>query len=350
MIGWYTPALDVSDFIPFDSYDIGILDRPNLPGFRDLVGQAIRGELDLSLGGILGAGMQIIFGEFSASSQLLRQLLIIAIISALISCLTEAFKHKSAGELGFYVTFLMAVALAISSFYLSVQILNQVVGLVSNIMMASLPLMLAIMAISGNVVGATSFHPLMFFALQLVVRFITVIYVPLILASAGLGMVSNLSDTVKLDKLAEVLQKAAGWALKGILVAFAFLLTLQRFSAPIVSNLAMRATHGAVGAIPVVGSALNAAMYTVTHFGSAARSGVLVALVIVVCVVMVTPLIKLFVLSCMYRITAGVVQPVADARLVSVLDVAGRHMGHLFSAAALLGVMCVYSVVILLSF
>jgi len=343
-------APDVLDFVPFDSYDIGLLDRPNLPGFRELVGQAVRGELDLSLGGILGAGMQIIFGEFSSSSQLLRQLLIIAILSALISCLTEAFKHKSAGELGFYVTFLMAVALAISSFYLSVQILNGIVGLASNIMLASVPLMLAIMAISGNVVGAASFHPLMFFAFQLLARFISTVYVPLILASAGLGMISHFSETVKVDKLAEVLQKVAGWALKGILVVFGFLITLQRFSAPILSNLGLRATYGAVGAIPVVGSALSAAMHTVTHFGTAARSGVLVALVIVLCAVMVTPLIKLFVLSVIYRITAGFVQPVADARLVSVLDVAGRHMGHLFNAAALVGVMCIYTVVILLSF
>ena len=343
-------APDVTDFIPFDSYDITILDRPNMPGFRDLVGQAIRGELDLSFGGILSAGMQLIFGEFSASSQLLRQLLIIAILSALISCLTEAFKHKSAGELGFYVTFLMAMGLAISSFYLSVQILNGIISLASNIMLASIPLMLAIMAISGNVVGAASFHPLMFFAFHLLTRFIAMVYVPLIMASAGLGMVNHLTDTVKLDKLSEVLQKVAGWALKGILVVFAFLLTLQRFSAPIVSNLAMRATYGAVGAIPVVGSALNAAMYTVTHFGAAARSGVLVALVIVLCVVMIVPLIKLFVLSCMYRITAGFVQPVADARLVNCLDVAGKHLGHMFSAATLTGVMCIYVVVILLSF
>jgi len=344
------PALEVSDFIPFDSYDIGILDRPGLPGFRDLVGQVIRGELDLSLGGVLGGIGQVIFGEFSANTGLLRQLLIIAILGALMSCLTEAFTHKSAGELGFYVTFLMSLLLAISSFYLSVQILNGIVGLASNIMLAAIPLMLAIMAISGNFVGAASFHPLMFFALQLVARFITTVYVPLVLASAGLDMANHISDAVKLDKMAEMLGKIADWALKGILLAFGLLLTLQRFSAPIISNLAYRATHSAVGAIPVVGSALNAAMETVTHFGSSARSGLLVALVIVLCVAMATPLVKLFVLSWMYRLIAALVQPVADKRLVKCMDSAGKHMGQLFTAAALIGIMCLYSVIILLSF
>jgi len=341
---------DAADLIPFDSFDIGILDMPGLPGFRELVSRAIRGELDLSLGGILNGGLQIIFGEFMASSNLLRQLLIIAILSALMSCLSEAFSRKGAGEMGFFVTFLMAITLATTSFYLSVQILNSLVSLASGIMLAAIPLMLATMAISGNVVGAASFHPLMFFALQLVGRFISYFYVPFILASAALGLVNHMTDTIKLDKLAEMLQKIAGWALKGIVAVFAVIITLQRFSAPIISNLALRSTYGAVGAIPVVGSALSAAMYTITHFGSAARHGLLVALVIVLSIALVMPMIKLAVLAFMYRLVAGFVQPVADKRLVSCLDVAGKHMGYLLSAGALVGVMCVYAVIILLSF
>jgi len=341
---------DITDIIPFDNFDLQLLDRPGLPRFRDLVQQAIRGELDLSLNGVLNSGIQIIFGEFMASTGLLRQLLIIAILSALLSCLTEAFSHKSAGELGFYVTFLMTILLAISSFYLSVEILNGVVSLVSGIMLAAIPLMTSIMIMSGNVVGAASFNPLLFFALQLVTWFVTIVYVPLVLASAGLDLVNHLSDTVKLDKLAELLRKIADWSLKGIVGLFSLLLTLQRFSAPIASNIAVRTTHTALGAIPVVGNALNAAVDTVIHFGHAARSGVLVALVLVLCIAMATPLLKLAVLSGMYRLTAGLVQPVADKRLVKCMDIAAKHMGQLFKAGAIIGVMCIYAVVILLSF
>ena len=341
---------DALDMIPFDDYDIGILDRPNMPSFRYLVGEAIRGELDLSFSGVLNSIIQLIFSEFTASTHLLRQLLIIAILSALISCLTEAFSYKSAGDLGFYVTFIMAMLLAISSFHLSVEVLNSVVSLVSNIMLAAVPLMVAVMAASGNIAGAASFHPLMFFALQLITRFISLVYVPLVLASAGLDFANHLSDTIRLDKFAELLRKIAEWTLKGIVAVFALLLTLQRFSAPILSNVALRTTQSAVGAIPVVGSALNAAVDTVVHFGQAARSGVLVAMVLVLCVTLATPLLKLFVLSFIYRITAGVIQPVADKRLVKCMDITAKHMSQLFYAAAIIGVMCVYTVVILLSF
>jgi stage III sporulation protein AE len=77
---------------------------------------------------------------------------------------------------------------------------------------------------------------------------------------------------------------------------------------------------------------------------------VLVALILLLCLALAAPMLKILILSWVYRIVAAVIQPVADERLVKCMDGAGKSMGHLFSAAALLGVMCLYSVVILLSF
>jgi stage III sporulation protein AE len=288
-------------------------------------------------------------GEFLQNTQLIRQLLIVAILGALMRCLTENFSNKSA-DLGFYVTYLIAALLAVSSFQISVGILTSLVNTINAMMLASVPIMVGVMATSGNFAGAAAFHPLMFVALQVIVWFISNIFIPLVLAAAALDIVNQLADGNRLDKLAILLNKVAGYALKIILAAFAFLLTLQRFSAPIVNNLALRTTRSAVGTIPVVGNALNAAVDTVVHFGQAARSGLLVALVVVICAALAAPLVKMAVIAWVYRLTAGFIQPVADPRLVNCMDSIGRHMGSLFTAAALVGVMCVYTVIILLSF
>jgi stage III sporulation protein AE len=127
-------------------------------------------------------------------------------------------------------------------------------------------------------------------------------------------------------------------------------LTLQRISAPIISNAAIRTSRSVAGAVPVVGNAFTAAVDTVVNFSQAARSGVLVALVIVLCIVLTAPLMKMLVMSLIYRVTAAFLQPIADKRLVTLMDGVGKHMAMLFNAAALIGVMCIYTVVILLSF
>jgi stage III sporulation protein AE len=218
-------------------------------------------------------------------------------------------------------------------------------------MNAAIPLMIGLMAMGGNFLGAASFHPLLFFALQLTAWFISGVFVPLVLSSAALDIAGQISpDGHKLEKMAQLLRKLASWSLKGILAAFAFLLTLQRFSAPIISNVALRTSRNVVGAVPVVGNAFTAAVDTVVNFSQAARSGVLVALVLVLCFVLASPLLKMLALSLIYRATAAFIQPVADERLVKLMDGIGKHMQMLFNAAALIGVVCIYAVVILLSF
>ncbi|MCL2225778.1 MAG: stage III sporulation protein AE [Defluviitaleaceae bacterium] len=342
---------EVIGLIGLERYDIGILDRPGMPRFSDLVRDALTGQINLTPNGIFSAFGEFVFAELLANGNIIRQLVVIAVLGALMSCLTEAFKHKSAGETGFYVTYLMAVLLAVSSFYISVEILNGLVSLVSAIMLASIPLMIGLMVMGGNFVGAAGFHPMLYFAFQLVAWFISAVFIPIVFVSAALDITGQISpDGHKLGKMAALLRQIGNWALKGILATFAFLLTLQRFSAPIISNATIRTSRSVAGAVPVVGNALTAAVDTVVNFSQAARSGVLIALVLVLCFVIAAPLLKMFVISLVYRIAAAFLQPIADPRLVSLMDGIGKHMAMLFNAAALIGIMCVYVVIILLSF
>ena len=344
-------AVEILDSIQLERYDLAPLNVPNMPRFIDIVRDALSGQLDLTPTGLMNAFANVLFGEFVANGQLIRQLLIIAIIGALMSVLTEAFKHKSAGETGFYVTFLMTAAIAVSSFYIAVDVLTRLISTITVIMQASLPLMVGVLMMGGNFVGAAGFNSVLFFALQFLAQFIAGIFVPLILAAAAVDIASRLSaDGEKLDKLAELMRKIADWTLKGILAMFAFLLTLQRFTAPIVNNVAIRTSRNVVGAVPVVGNALTAAMDTVVSFSQAARSGVLVAMVLVLCAVLAGPVIKILALSFMYKAIAALIQPVADKRLTTLMDSIGKHLSMLFTAAVLIGVMCIYTVIILLSF
>jgi len=342
---------EIFDLLQLEQYDTHILDMPNLPRFIDLVRDAISGRLDMTPMGLVNSFAGVLFGEFIASGALIRQLVVVAILGALMSVLVEAFKHKSAGETGFYVTFLMTAALAVSSFYVAVDVLMRLSATVSAVMTAAVPVMVGVMTMGGNFVGAAGVNALLFFALQFFGWFLRGVFVPLVLAGAALDIAGKLTaDGVKLDMLANMTRKIAEWTLKGLLLLFAFLLTLQRMTAPIVSNIALRTSRNVVGAVPVVGNAFTAAFDTIVSFSQAARSGVMVALVLVLCAALVGPLIKIFALSFIYKAVAAFLQPVADSRLVGLMESIGKHLNMLFYAAALMGVVCIYAVVILLSF
>jgi stage III sporulation protein AE len=331
-------------------FDTSSLDQPGMPSFGELVIKAASGELDLSMSNILDMGVKVLFNEFFLNTALIRQLLVVAVISAALGVLAEAFKHKGAGELGFYVTVCMVGMLAVSSFKICAGILTDVAGTLKSMTEASVPLMLGMMAISGNAAGAAVFRPVIFFAMQLITQAVILFFIPLVTSAACLHMINFITETNHLDKLALALKKLADWTLKGIVAVFMALLALQKLSAPAVNNAVLKTAKSVAGAVPVVGDALNAAVDTVLFWGQAAKSGVLVALVVTLCVVMAVPLIKMAVLTLIFKLAAAAAQPLCELRLVRCLEGVGDYMGALIGAGAMLAVTAVFTVVVMLSY
>ena len=331
-------------------FELSGLDMPAAPSFAELVGAAVSGEIDFSLSGIAEAGFKIFFNELLLNNQLMRQLLIIAVFSALLKCLSDSFKYKSAGELGFYVSYIMMTLLAMSSFHLAAGILSGAAARLSGMMEASVPLVISLLALSGNV-SAAVFHPTLFLGINLLGRFISVIFIPLVTAAAALTALNHLMEKPPpLTRLALLLKKGAGWMLNGIVALFALLLTLQKISVPIVNNFALRTARAAANAVPVVGGALNSAMDTVLYVGAAAKSGVMVALVVVIVLAAAAPVLKMLAVMLVFKLAAAVTQPVCDERFVLCVDEIGSFMGQLAGAGALIAVMFVSAAGILLLF
>lgn len=298
----------------------------------------------------MNAFASLFFNELTHNTPLIRQLLMVAVAGALLKCLNDAFKYKSAGELGFYVTYIVTVLLAFSSFSMTAGILTELVASITDMMQASVPLIVSLMAMSGNVGAAAAFHPVLIFAAQLVARYIAEIFIPLLMACAALQVINHLSEGAPLSRLTLLIKKGVDLTFKGIVFLFAVLLTLQKITVPVIDNLAFKTAKAAAGAVPVVGGTINSAMDAVLYAGTAAKSGVLAALVIVVVAAAAAPLIKMLALMFAYKLTAAVVQPLCDERVAACLDGIGSFTGMLTTAGALTCVMFIYAVVILLSF
>ncbi|MCL2399239.1 MAG: stage III sporulation protein AE [Defluviitaleaceae bacterium] len=317
--------------------------------FTDWVWRAIEGDLDITFAGISEGILRIFFDELWVNGALIRQLLLIAVLSALIRCLSDSFKNKSVSELSFYVSYILIIATVFASFRMSTGILMDMVRQATGMMEASVPLMISLMAMSGNVTGATVLHPMLFLGLTLMTRFIAYVYIPLVTGAAALHIVNLLAEGDVLGKYVSLAKEGADILLKFLVFLFLSLLALQKVSAPIIDNLVLRTAKSVAGAVPVVGGALNSAMNTVIYLSSAARSGVLVALVIVICIAVAVPLLKLLVFMFVYKITSAVVQPIADDRIVKCLDGLGDFTGMLLGAGVLVAVMFIFTCVLMLT-
>jgi len=318
----------------------------NMPSiFRD----AIAGDLDLSPAGLLNSFLRLLFSEVLDHASLLRNLLVIGIVSAILHNITTSFSDSSVGEIGFYVSYLAMVTMLFSSFRIAVSIFSELMMTISLFIDAGIPLFIGLVVMSGNVAGATVFNGILVFAVAFVGRLISWFIGPAIMSAAALHMINFIDQKDILSNLATLIKKGISWTLKILAIGIVSIISIQRISTPLANNLLMRATRSAVNTVPVVGSVLSGALENVMYLARMLRGGVLVVVIITMVAICLIPMLKLFALMLTYKIAAALIQPICDERIVDCLEVAGDYTALLLSAAAIVSMMFMVSVVIMLT-
>ena len=344
-----TQNLNVLDLKPVESL-IDKTGQSTTIDFNELILKAIKGELNLSPTSILNEFSKLVFNEIYENNSLMRNLLVIAFLSAFMKNLTESFENKGVGELGFFVSYIMLVIVVFSSFNVAVSIAQTIISDLAGLMEASVPLFISLIVMSGQVASAYAFHPVIIFAINIVSFFIKDFLLPLIVLTAAIHIINYLSEREILDKFSELMKSFCGWTLKGICFLFISILAIQRISVPILNNVALKTAKSSMGAIPIVGDALTGTMDTVMYFMSATKSGVLIAMLILIITICSVPIVKLLILFVIYKFMAAVIQPICDSRIVSCMDSIAGFVILLVSCVVMVTVMFIVSVVIIMSY
>ncbi|MDR1912996.1 MAG: stage III sporulation protein AE [Clostridiales bacterium] len=344
--------VDVQTYIDqqLELFDFSRLNKAAGLNFGEWVRKAISGELDLSLAGIGKKILDLLFGEILLNWELLRNLIIIAILSAVLKVLTDSFKSKAAAELGFFVSYISLLMVLIASFHTTLGIMTGLVTVLSNIMTAALPVMLGMLVLSGKFASASAFNPIFIVMLEGLSLFVRLILTPALSAGAMIEAINYLSNKPMLTNLTKLIRKVCDWGLKGVAFVFLSILSIQKISAPIINNTALKAAKAGAGAIPVVGDMVSGAMDVVLFWGTAASSGIMIALVITIIVVCGVQLIKILAMLLIYKLTAAVIQPIVEERFVKCIDGIAAFCNLIFQAGVTVVVMFIISVVIMLSF
>ncbi len=317
--------------------------------FRGLVLKAVSGELDLSPKSLINAALSTLTSELAALGGLMRNLILIAVLSAFFKTLAANFSQKNVAEMGFYVNFIVIVTLVFSSFSICLGISRQLVGDLYALMQAFIPVMLTVAAMSGSVGALVGTTPLILLSANIMTRIVRDILGPLVTASLILHIVNYLAERDILTRFSNLIRNGISWGLKSFAALFLGVLTLQGISAPIMKNAAVSGAKTVVKLVPVVGGSLSAAVDTVFYYSGLLKSGVLVAIVLVVVALCAIPLIKISAFIIAYKFTAGLIEPIADERLVKAIDGCGNFAALVLGATFLVAVMFVIMTIIMLS-
>ncbi|HNX28299.1 MAG TPA: stage III sporulation protein AE [Syntrophomonadaceae bacterium] len=279
------------------------------------------------------------FKEITANSGLLGKLLILSVVAALINNLQTSFSSGIA-RISYLACFLALSAIAVTSFKVVLQIGQQAIDNMVTFMMGMLPQMLMLVAALGNINSAAILFPLLMTTAAAFANAVKNIVFPLIILSAILSIANQMSDTLKVERMAKFFGQMAQLSLGLFLTIFVGLITLRTLYASALDKVALRTTKFITdNTIPVVGKMFSDTIEVAAGYIVMIKQALGIFGVIIILGMLIFPLMKIAAIALIYKVTAAVAEPMGDTKTAVILETMGSHILLMLAAVASAGMM-----------
>lgn len=267
----------------------------------------------------------------------------IVVIHGILKSISDGLGNKGVSKVAYYVQYIMIVALVMTSFAEIISMVRQSVQNLVSFINLLIPILITLMITTGCITSAGILEPIILFMVTIIGNFIVNVVIPIVLVSTALGIISQISDKIQIDKLAKFMKSSTIWVLGVILTLFVGVTSLEGNLSSSVDGVTAKTTKAAVSNfIPVVGKILGDAVDTVLGCSIILKNALGVVGVIIIIGICIVPILKLATLMTMYYLGSALCQPIADGKIIKLL----AHMGDTFKL--LLAVLCSVSVMLII--
>lgn len=310
-------TLDISSFISeAEKYTKDVFDDIN---FSDIFSSAITGNID---GNSIAKRIFDILGiEVRKQITMVGSIIIIIVVHSILKSVSDGLDNGGISQITYFVQYILIVTLIMTNFSGIISSIKDTIQNLVGFSYSLIPLLLSLMIITGNMVTASAVQPILLMLITFIGNFISTFLLPIILIGTSLGIISKVSDKVQIDKLAKTFKSSVVWILGIVLTIFTGVLSLESTLTGHVDGITAKTTKVILtSAIPVVGKILSDTAETVLGSGVILKNAVGIVGVIVIIGICAMPIIRLAVLTALYHILSAVCQPIADKKIIDIIE------------------------------
>lgn len=324
----------------------GYLPESQKGSFMDFV----KGEKKFSLDQWMKGIMKFLFHELIANGKLLGTLIMLTIFCMILQSLQNAFEQSTVSKVAYALIYMVLIIIALNSFRVAIAYTQEAIQTMISFIIALIPLLLALISVSGGVLSAAFFHPIIIFLMNTSGLLIQYVILPLLFLAALLSIVSTLSDHYKVTQLAELLRKTSIALLGIFLTIFLGVISVQGASSAVADGITIRTAKFVTGNfIPVVGRMFTDATDTVISASALLKNTVGIVGVIMLLLIAAFPAIKVLSLAFIYKFAAAILQPLGGGPVIQCLDIIGKSVIYIFAALAIVSLMFFLSLTIIIA-
>ena len=314
---------------------------------NEILNGAIQGKVDNST--LLKKILNLLGKEVVDNVKSIVSILAIIVIHSILKSISESLENDGIAKLIYYVQYILIVTIIMSNFSDIVELVQDTTSNLVGFMNMLVPLLISLMLYTGSITTSTLIEPIILFMINFIGNLIQNVIIPFVLILTSLVIISKISDRVQIDKLSKFLKSGIIWFLGIILTIFVGVVSLESTISSSVDGITAKTAKTVVSsAIPVVGKILGDAVDTVLGCGIILKNAVGLVGVVVVIGICIMPILKLAVLSIFYKLLATLVQPVADGKIVNLLEQIGDIFKILLGALSAISVMLIIGTTLVL--
>ena len=306
---------------------------------EDLITNSLTGQIDNSI--LYKALLKLLGKEVVSSITMLGSILVIIVLHSILKSIGENLGNDSVSKIAYFIEYILIITIIMSNFATIITTIQNTISNLVGFMNTLVPILIALVIATGQVASGALIQPILIFAIVFIGNIINLIVLPIVTVSMVLSIVSNISDKIQIGNLAKFFKSSVTWFLGFVITIFVGLLSLEGTLTSSVDGLTIKGIKTAASTfIPVVGKALGDSVDTVLGATSLIKNSVGFVGIIIVIGICVLPIIKLIVLNVMYSFVGAISEPLADKKIVNVINqIAGVFkilLGIMFFIAVLL--------------
>ena len=330
---------NISQFInEAEKYTGDLLEDMDL---TDMLNEAIKGNIDNQT--IYQKILKLLGSEVNSSLKILISVLVIIVIHGILKSVTDNLENNDISKIIYFVQYILIVTLVMANFTEIVKLVKDTASDLVGFINLLLPLLLTLMVYTGSIATSTILQPIILFTINFIGNIIQDMLIPIMLIIVVFAIISKISDRVQIEKISKFLKSSVVWFLGIVLTVFVGIVSLEGTLSSSVDGITAKTAKAAVSSvIPVVGKVLGDVVDSVLGCGVILKNAVGIIGVIIIISICIMPIIKIGTLSIIYSLASAVVEPIADGKIVKLLD----EMSGVFKI--LLAILCTLSVLLII--
>lgn len=295
--------------------------------FLDKIYKIINGEGLNNYSSIWDVFKSLLFDNILSLLPIIATIIAIAILGGMVGNLKTSANGKSMESIIHFIIYGLTVVLISSMIFKMINITTSTLSVIKQQTEVIFPILLTLLTAMGGTTSVGVYQPVMSFFSSTIIELFTSFIMPLFLISVALNFISNLSNSIKLDKLSNFINSLFKWVIGIAFTVFTAFVSIQGLSVSAVDGLSIRTAKFTIkNTIPIVGTYISDGLFLVIASANLIKNAVGGAGLLLLLATIISPIIQLVLFILALKLMAGIIQPLGDNKIANFISSLAKDM------------------------